>query len=70
MLDDEINPKTVTIMLSQHIGVPASACVKAGDKVKPGDLVAVAANGLSVNIHASIEGTVKEVTDKFVLVHI
>ena len=68
-LENDIkSAKEVKIMLSQHIGAPASACVKEGDTVKIGDVVATAANGLSVNIHASVEGTVKEVTDKFVLV--
>ena len=68
-LDDQIrSAKEVKILLSQHIGAPASACVKEGDTVKIGDIVATAAKGLSVNIHASIEGTVKEVTDKFVII--
>ena len=68
-LDDAVRAaKEVKIMLSQHIGAPARACVKEGDVVKPGDIVAIAADGLSVNIHASIEGTVKEVTDKFVVI--
>ena len=68
-LEDDIKTaKEVKILLSQHIGAPASACVKAGDTVKIGDVVATAANGLSVNIHASVEGTVKEVTEKFVMI--
>lgn len=68
-LDDQIrSAKEVKILLSQHIGAPATACVKEGDTVKVGDIVATAAKGLSVNIHASIEGTVKEVTDKFVII--
>ena len=68
-LEDDIKTaKEVKILLSQHIGAPASACVKAGDTVKIGDVVAIAANGLSVNIHASVEGTVKEVTEKFVMI--
>ncbi len=69
-LDDTIRTaKEVKILLSQHIGAPASACVKEGDMVEIGDIVAAAANGLSVNIHASVAGTVKEVTDKFVIIH-
>jgi len=68
-LDDTVRgAKEVKILLSQHIGAPAKACVKEGDKVKAKDVIAMAADGLSVNIHASIEGTVKEVTDKFVIV--
>ncbi len=64
---EPINAKEVDILLSQHIGVPASAIVKVGDKVKENDLIACAAEGkLSVNIHASIDGEVVEVTDKLI----
>ena len=56
------------ILLSQHIGAPAKACVKAGDTVGAGQILATAADGLSVNIHASMSGTVKEVTDKFIVI--
>ena len=61
-----IEAKSVKIKLSQHIGAPAIAAVKVGDKVSVGDLIAKAAEGLSVNIHASINGTVKEVTDAYI----
>lgn len=68
-LDDTIRTaKEVKILLSQHIGAPAKACVKEGDAVKLGDIVAAAADGLSVNIHASMDGTVKEITDKFIVI--
>ncbi len=67
--DDAIEPKEVKIMLSQHIGVPASPVVKKGDKVTVGQVVATAADGkLSVNIHSSIDGKVAEVNEKFILV--
>ena len=66
MLDDEIKPKSVTIMLSQHIGAPAKAVVLPGDSVKAGQRIAVAMEGLSVDIHASIDGVVKAVNDKFI----
>ena len=58
--------KEVKILLSQHIGAPATACVKADDFVKSGDVVAKAADGLSVCIHSSIDGQVVEVTDRFI----
>ena len=67
--DEELTPKEVKIMLSQHIGVPASPAVKKGDKVTVGQVVATAADGkLSVNIHSSIDGKVAEVNEKFILV--
>lgn len=66
-LDDTlIKANSVKIKLSQHIGAPAIAIVKTGDKVAEGDVIAKAADGLSVSIHASISGTVEEVTDAYI----
>lgn len=60
---DPINAKEVVIKLNQHIGVPAQAIVKVNDLVKEGDKIASAqSESMSVNIHASIDGTVIEVT--------
>ena len=55
------------ILLSQHIGAPAQAIVKAGDQVERGQMIAAPANGLSVGIHASITGKVTEVTDRYIV---
>lgn len=60
----EYMPDEVFIPFSQHIGKPAAAAVKAGDSVSRGQLLAAAAEGLSANIHSSVNGTVEEVTDK------
>jgi Na+-translocating ferredoxin:NAD+ oxidoreductase RnfC subunit len=69
LLDDSLRPAgEVKIMLSQHIGAPAAACVNVGDKVKAGDIVGMAGNGLSVNIHASIDGEVKDVTKDYIII--
>ena len=69
LLDDSLRPAgEVKIMLSQHIGAPAAACVNVGDKVKVGDIVGMAGNGLSVNIHASIDGEVKDVTKDYIII--
>ena len=65
----KFSPKTVYIELKQHVGKPASATVKAGDKVKIGDIVAATAyEDLGTTMHASINGTVKAVTDRFVII--
>ncbi len=65
----EIVPKTVRLLLSQHIGAPAVATVKAGQQVSAGERIADPAEGaLSVAIHTPISGTVKEVTDKYIIV--
>ena len=52
------SPKYVSIPMQQHIGAPATPLVSKGDRVKKGQLIAKAADGLSVNIHASISGVV------------
>lgn len=58
----------VRIMLSQHIGAPAVAIVEKGALVKTGECIAKPAGGLSVGIHASLDGVVQEVTDKFITI--
>lgn len=68
-LDESVVPiKRVKILLGQHIGAPASPIVKQGDTVTKGQMIAEPAKGLSVGIHASIDGTVVEVTDKYVII--
>ncbi|MCK9179932.1 MAG: electron transport complex subunit RsxC [Bacteroides sp.] len=58
-------PKQATIMLSQHIGVPAKAIVKKGDEVKVGTKIAESAGFISAAIHSSVSGKVFRV-DKVV----
>ena len=58
----------VRIKLSQHIGAPAAAVVKKGDFVTEGQMIAKPAEGLSVGIHASINGKVVDVTDAYVII--
>lgn len=60
--------KKVRILLSQHIGAPASAVVNAGDAVEARQMIAEPGKGLSVGIHASISGKVTEVSDKFIVI--
>ncbi len=66
--DNSRNAQKVRILLSQHIGAPAAACVKVGDIVKKDAVIGRAADGLSVNIHASIAGTVTDVTEKYIMI--
>ena len=67
--DMTIEPKTVKIMLSQHIGVPSAAVVQQGQTVEAGQVIGRAGEDkLGVNIHTPFAGTVAEVTDKFVKV--
>lgn len=58
----------VKILLSQHIGAPARPAVEKGAAVKAGEQIAGPGNGLSVAIHASMDGVVQEVTDKYIII--
>ncbi len=54
------NSKKVSIPLKMHIGAPCVSLVKAGDKVKAGQLIASAPEkALGTSLHASISGTVE-----------
>ena len=68
-LDAVFSPNTVYIELKQHVGKPASAAVKVGDKVSRGQQVAFTDyDDLGTCMHSSIDGIVKEVTDRFVVI--
>lgn len=57
-------PGTVFIPVSQHIGAPAEAVVKKGDKVFVGSLIAKEGGFVSAPIHSSVSGTVTGVADR------
>ena len=68
-MDESLVPVSkVKVLLSQHIGAPAQAIVKPGDQVTRGQIIAAPANGLSVAIHATIDGKVTEVTDRHIII--
>lgn len=54
-------PKMAVFPLSQHIGAPAVAVVKRGDKVKVGSLIAEAGGFVSAPVFSSVSGTVAKV---------
>ena len=65
----KFNPKTVYVPLLQHVGKAAQPKVTTGDKVKTGDIIAETDKSqLGAVIHASINGTVKEITDRFIVI--
>ena len=66
LVDEVVKTDKVKIMLSQHIGAPAQAVVKTGDSVKVGQ---VEDGKLGVPVHASIDGVVADVTDKYVVIN-
>lgn len=57
-------PALVSIPLSQHIGAPCRALVKAGDTVFKGQIIGDVENALGVPVHASVSGTVKQIISK------
>ena len=50
--------------LGGHIGMPAEPVVSNGDRVNVGNLIARGTGTLSINIHASVSGVVKEITPR------
>lgn len=63
-----VNPKKVFIPFSQHLGAPAICEKKVGDSVQYGELLAKAAEGLSANIHSSVNGVIEEIRDNGALI--
>lgn len=63
----DFNPKQVKIMLSQHVGAPADPKISIGKYVEKGEMIGGIPEGkLGAPIHASISGTVSEITDKYI----
>ena len=54
-------PPRVIIPLQQHIGAPAKATVKKGDRVRVGQKIGDAGGFMSAPVHASVSGTVVDV---------
>ena len=64
---DFSQPNEVIIKLKQHVGVSAKSIVNLGDLVSKADLIGKMDDGkLGANVHASIDGTVKEVTSDYI----
>ncbi len=55
------DPQFLYVPLTQHIGAPAQPTVGAGERVKRGQLIARAAEGLSANVYSPVSGTVQGV---------
>ncbi len=59
----------VDIPLNMHIGAPAEAVVREGDRVRAGQLIAASQQGkLGANIHASISGRVASAGDRITII--
>ncbi|MCM1174525.1 MAG: 4Fe-4S dicluster domain-containing protein [Blautia sp.] len=68
LTDKAPNVKRVRILMSQHIGAPARPSAAEGSTVKKGQKIADASEGLSVAIHASIDGIVEKVSEKEIVI--
>ncbi len=69
----EKQPKVrrLVIPLSQHIGAPAEAVVKKGDKVTAGQLIAKpAVEALSVGIHTPLNGKITDITKNNIIISV
>ena len=61
----------VTIPLNTHIGPPAQASVKVGDRVTAGQVIGnVADDALGCPAHASVNGTVKQIADSAIILSV
>ncbi len=62
-----LTPREVCIPLRQHIGAPSVPCVQVGQLVSAGSLIAdIPEKALGAKIHASIHGTVKDISSDFI----
>ena len=69
IIDVEIKTKRAKIMLSQHIGVPATAAVGVGDSIFAGQMLgSFAPDKLGTAVHAPFDGKVTEVTDRYIVI--
>ena len=66
-LKGDITVKSVRVPLSMHIGAPATPAVSVGNTVHKGDVIGKPGCGLSVGIHAPIDGKVKFVGKEIVI---
>lgn len=67
--NDNVNVNEVKLFLTQHVGVPSVPVVKVGDRIEKGMLIAdIPDDRIGSKIHASISGTIKEITEKYIII--
>lgn len=67
MTESGIVPQTVRIATRQHVGAPAQPVVSQGQQVQAGQMIGrIPEDSLGAAIHASIPGTVTQVTDEYI----
>ncbi len=68
LTDINFHPSVVRIPLNQHVGSAALPVVKVGDEVKKYDLIGKVSGRISSNVHASVNGVIKEVINNEVII--
>lgn len=68
LCEKPVTAARVEIPTTGHIGAPSVPCVKVGDTVSAGDVIATPGAGLSMPQHASIAGKVTYVDDKKIII--
>ena len=70
LVDKDLPIRIVRIPLKQHIGAPSAPVVRVGSSVDRGGLIAdIPSGNLGARVHASITGTVSEVTESYIEIH-
>ena len=69
-IEQKLAAKEVEVPMSQHIGAPAIPCVKVGDEVVENQMIAQAAEGLSIPHFAPITGRVTYVDGTKIVIHV
>jgi len=63
-IESGILPSKVILPIRQHIGVPCIPIVKKGSNVKKGQVIASSDAPLSSNVHATLSGSVIDISSK------
>ena len=69
-VEEKLKATEVFVPMSQHIGAPAVPIVAVGDLVEENQMIAKAAEGLSVPHFAPITGRVTYVDAKTIVIHV
>ena len=70
LTDHDFAPETLTVMLRQHIGGPASLTVRLGDTVEKGQKIATMGDALGSELHAPAAGKIVRVDDAAVVIQV
>lgn len=69
LIETEMEPKSVAIPLKQHIGADALSCVHIGESVSAGQIIGKSqTESLGANIHASMNGIIKNITNHMIVI--